>query len=128
MKHHRPTTILPLLLALLSLTLTQHAVSAASAIERSISIMNESLRRIQVHWIHPDTGEMVLQSTPDILNGASQNLNSYVGHTFEVREMAAKKSGVCAGENEECRVDYFTVNSNEDQGESEINLIIWNHY
>ena len=42
-------------------------------------------------------------------------LNSYVGHTFQVRELAAKKTGVCAGET--CRIDHFTVNTNQDQGE-----------
>jgi len=60
---------------------------------------------------------MVLQSTPDILHGASFALNSFVGHTFQVRELAAKKTGVCAGEDETCRVDHFTVNANQDQGE-----------
>ena len=79
--------------------------------------MNECSRRVEVHWVHPDTGEMVLQSTPDILHGASFALNSYVGHTFEVRELAAKKTGVCAGEDQTCRVDHFTVNANQDQGE-----------
>ena len=64
---------------------------------------------------------MVLQSTPDILHGASFSLNSYVSHTFEVRELPAKKTGVCAGEDETCRVDHFTVNQNYDQGEWFIN-------
>ena len=44
-------------------------------------------------------------------------LNSYVGHTFQVRELAAKKTGVCAGEDQTCRIDHFTVNTNQDQGE-----------
>mmetsp|Transcript_13032 Transcript_13032/g.24895 ORF Transcript_13032/g.24895 Transcript_13032/m.24895 type:complete len:466 (-) Transcript_13032:352-1749(-) len=103
---------IPLLLMLL-LTLLQLATATDSA--RSIQIMNESGRRTEVHWVHPETGEMVLQSTPDILHGASFALNSYVGHTFEVRELAAKKTGVCAGEDMTCRVDHFTVNSNQDQ-------------
>ena len=84
---------------------------------RNIQIMNESGRRVEVHWVHPDTGEMVLQSTPDILNGASFALNSYVTHTFQVRELAGKKSGVCEGEDQTCRIDHFTVNSNKDQSE-----------
>jgi len=88
-----------------------HAVDSA----RTIQIINDSGRRVDIHWIHPQTGEMVLQSTPDVLNGASMDLNSYVSHTFQVRELPAKKSGVCGGENEECRVDHFTVNQNVDQ-------------
>mmetsp|Transcript_6293 Transcript_6293/g.10929 ORF Transcript_6293/g.10929 Transcript_6293/m.10929 type:complete len:462 (+) Transcript_6293:254-1639(+) len=107
-----PSMILLLLLLVLQLSST---ITNAAQVARSIQIMNESGRRVDVHWINPDTKEMVLQSTPDILNGASQDLNSYVGHTFEVRELAAKKSGVCAGEDETCRVDHFTVNKNQDQ-------------
>jgi len=103
--------LLPLLLLLFTATITANDTS------RSIQIMNECSRRVEVHWIHPDTGEMVLQSTPDILHGASFALNSFVGHTFQVRELAAKKTGVCAGEDETCRVDHFTVNANQDQGE-----------
>eukprot|EP00970_Alexandrium_tamarense_P013537 scaffold3489_cov255-Alexandrium_tamarense.AAC.1 len=60
--------------------------------------MNESGRRVDIHWIHPQTGEMVLQSKPDILNGASLDLNSYSTHTFQVRELPAKRTGECAGE------------------------------
>jgi len=103
------------LLLLLLLGLTRTTTHAAVDSSRSIQIMNESGRRVVVHWINPDTGEMVLQSDPDVLNGASMDLNSFVGHTFEVRELPAKKTGFCAGEDETCRVDHFTVNSNVDQ-------------
>lgn len=106
--------LLPLAMPLLLLILILQLATAQDS-ARSIQIMNESGRRTEVHWVHPETGEMVLQSTPDILNGASFALNSYAGHTFEVRELAAKKTGVCAGEDETCRVDHFTVNSNQDQ-------------
>jgi hypothetical protein len=58
---------------------------------------------------------MVLQSTPDILAGASFALNSYVGHTFQIRELPGKKSGVCEGQDQTCRIGTFTVNSNNDQ-------------
>ena len=105
-----------LLLLLLLLQLTPHLTNAVDT-ARSITIMNESGRRVDIHWVHPDTGEMVLQSDPDVLNGASMDLNSYVSHTFQVRELPAKKTGVCAGEDEVCRVDHFTVNSNQDQSE-----------
>ena len=38
-------------------------------------------------------------------------------HSFLVREMPGKKTGECEGSEGECRVDYFTVNENHDQGE-----------
>lgn len=65
--------------------------------------------------MNPDDGSLVLQTKPDILAGASQSLSSYIGHTFEVRELPAKKSGVCAGDGDVCRVDHFTVSANQDQ-------------
>eukprot|EP00581_Thalassiosira_minuscula_P013298 CAMPEP_0183711822 /NCGR_PEP_ID=MMETSP0737-20130205/7199_1 /TAXON_ID=385413 /ORGANISM="Thalassiosira miniscula, Strain CCMP1093" /LENGTH=461 /DNA_ID=CAMNT_0025940389 /DNA_START=65 /DNA_END=1450 /DNA_ORIENTATION=+ len=111
MKHPIPKLLALLLSPVLLLLIASNAQDTA----RSIQIMNESSRRVEVHWVHPDTGEMVLQSTPDILHGANFALNSYIGHTFEVRELPAKKTGVCGGEEESCRVDYFTVNSNQDQ-------------
>lgn len=58
----------------------------------------------------------MLQSKPDLLNGADLNLNSYVSHTFQVKEMPGKISQKCTGENEECMVGTFTVNSHENQG------------
>ena len=61
-------------------------------------------------------GDLVLQSKPDLLNGADLNLNSFVTHTFQVREMPGKVSGVCSGENQDCRAGLFTVNSHENQG------------
>jgi len=106
------STVILLCLSFLGMTST---IIVAVDTARSIQIMNESGRRVDIHWIHPDTGEMVLQSDPDVLNGASMDLNSYVGHTFQVRELPAKKTGVCAGEDEICRIDHFTVNSNVDQ-------------
>jgi hypothetical protein len=84
---------------------------------RGLLIMNESGRRVEIYWIDPDDGEAVLQSDPEIMDGTSLDLNSFVGHDFEVRELPAKSSGVCGGEDETCRVDYFTVNPNNDQGE-----------
>lgn len=92
-------------------------VRAGGPAERSIQIMNKSGRRVDIHWVNPDTGAKVLQTTPDLLNGASQDLNSFVTHYFEVKELPAKKTGVCAGENEVCRVDHFIVNENQNQGE-----------
>jgi len=101
------------LLSLLLLLLPLHV--GASPGSRSIQIMNESTRRVEVYWINPDTKEMLLQSTPDILHGASFALNSFISHNFQVREVPAKKTGVCSGHDDICHVDYFTVNSDQEQ-------------
>jgi hypothetical protein len=105
--------LLILLLQILA-TLQQQSTHPSG---RSINILNESGRRVEIHWMNPDDGSLVLQTKPDILAGASQSLSSYVGHTFEVRELPAKKSGVCAGDGDVCRVDHFTVSANQDQSE-----------
>ena len=114
-----PLLRLPLILfQLLTTRVVVFVRSTADDESRSITIVNESGRRVEVNWINPDDGELVLQSEPDVLHGASFDLNSFVGHDFEVRELAVRKTGVCAGEGRTCRVDRFTVNSNHDQGES----------
>lgn len=115
--HRRRRSLAMTLLILATLLLSAFKTTSAAPNERAISIVNESGRRVEVYWIHPDTGEMVLQSTPDILAGATFALNSYVGHAFEVRELPAKKTAVCGGEGDVCRVDHFTVNENSDQSE-----------
>ena len=117
-------TLLRLLTTLTALIGSTVVMASDSPDARNIQILNESGRRVDIHWIHPQTQEMVLQSTPDIMAGASFALNSFVTHSFQVRELAGKKSGVCEGTEGECRVDYFTVNENTDQGEIYFDIII----
>ena len=90
-------------------------VAVLASRERSLFIINESDRRVEVHWIHPETSEMVLTSTPDVLAGASFAVNSYVGHSFQIRELPGKKSQACEGPGQVCRIASFTVNENSDQ-------------
>lgn len=89
-----------------------HASSA-----RAINILNQSGKRIEIYWIHIETGEMVLQTTPFVYNGATFNLNSFVGHSFQVRELASSSTGQCGDDDEigSCRTDVFTVNENDSQ-------------
>jgi hypothetical protein len=112
----RSSRLAALFLFSLIIRLTSLLVLAAD-VPRTITIMNESGRRVEIYWISPDDGELVLQSDPEIPDGTSLELNSFVGHSFEVRELPGKKSGVCDGEGQTCRVDYFTVNPNNDQSE-----------
>ena len=95
---------------------------SGGGLDRPIQIINESGRRIELYWVHSATDELVKQSDPFVYNGATFNLNSFVGHKFQVREMPGAKSGVCGDESENlgarCRISYFTVNSNYDQSKS----------
>jgi hypothetical protein len=79
--------------------------------------MNESGSRVEIYWIHPQTREATLMSSPNVMNGATFPLNSFVGHEFEVRELPSVKSGVCSSEDQTCRSNFFTVSENADQSE-----------
>jgi len=110
---------------LLCLTLMLHTApylvsSKTKGPDRAIHIVNESGRRIDVYWVHPDTKELVKQTDPFVYSGASLPLNSFAGHTFQVREIPGSKSGVCGDPDREstigtCRMTYFTVNDNHEQ-------------
>lgn len=63
----------------------------------------------------PTTGERVPQTTPYLYNGAEFNLNSFVSHVFEVREVPSAQTGVCKGADQQCHMQTFVVNENEDQ-------------
>lgn len=86
--------------------------------QRNIQILNQSGKRVEIYWIHADTGELVKQTDPFVMNGATFPLNSFVGHSFEVRELPNSKSGECGypGDLEKvCRSTHFTVNENDSQ-------------
>lgn len=103
----------PLLALLLLLSLSAWPVSAQHPAASPVHVTNDSGNRIEIHWLHPETGEMVLQAE-DISHGASFSLNSFVGHSFQVRELPTRGAH-CGGEGQTCRVDHFTVNENDAQ-------------
>lgn len=107
-----------LLLAATAIT-HPHLIQAARDNARNINIINESGAKVILNWVHPDTGERVLQSNPHIFHGASFSLNSFATHTFEATEMPSK-DGECSGsvdddDDKTCKVGYFTVNYNDEQ-------------
>ena len=67
--------------------------------------------------MQPDTREGFLMSSPDIMSGADFNLNSYIGHEFEIREKPSAKTGLCKSEDQTCRNSFVKVSQNFDQGE-----------
>ena len=111
----RSETIRIFFLCLLHYTYLQGRVNARGD-DRKINIENLSGSKVEVHWIHPQTDERVLQSSPFVYHGASFELNSFVTHTFEARELPGK-TGSCRGEDQTCRIGFFTVNENDSQGE-----------
>lgn len=92
------------------------APPTTKATERPIKILNLSGSKVEISWIHPQTGELVLMSSPNVLNGASFNLNSFIGHEFEIRELPSGKTGIC--KDQTCRINVLAVTENSEQSMS----------
>ena len=99
-------------------TTTTHQQNTSTS--RSIKILNESGSRVEVYWIHPQTREGTLMSSPNVMHGASFPLNSFVGHEFELRELPSATSGECKSEDKVCHTASFAVSENDDQSECRI--------
>ena len=87
--------------------------------QRNLEIINQSGRRVDVFWVNannPKKEEFVTQTEKGdgVAYGAGASINSYVGHTFEVRELPGKNSGRCLEET--CWKGRFTVNAEYEQG------------
>eukprot|EP00934_Nitzschia_sp_Nitz4_P002682 Nitzschia sp. Nitz4//scaffold246_size28974//4729//6245//NITZ4_008081-RA/size28974-snap-gene-0.1-mRNA-1//1//CDS//3329543909//2672//frame0 len=102
------------LLLLVSLVLALLA-QANKGLERNIKLLNTSGSKVEIYWVHPTTGALTLMSAPDVMNGATFALDSFIGHEFEIRELASAKTGECKGEGQVCRTNYMTVTENSDQ-------------
>jgi hypothetical protein len=98
-------------------TVMATAPPTTKATERPIKILNESGSKVEIYWIHPQTGALTIMSSPNVLNGASFNLNSFIGHEFEIRELPSSKTGVCKGNGNEqtCRTNHLAVTENSEQ-------------
>ncbi|CAJ1956563.1 unnamed protein product [Cylindrotheca closterium] len=86
--------------------------------QRSVEVINKSGRRVDVFWVNtanPKQEEFVSQSenADGVAYGAAASINSYVGHTFEVREMPGKNSGKCL--RDPCWKARFTVSTEHEQ-------------
>jgi len=110
-----PTKYLLHLLMCLLVLVVPTSPTAVNQTARSINIKNHSGHKVELYWIHPQTNEAQLQSTPSIPNGADFPINSYIGHKFELRGL--KKNGKCGHgmRGKGCSKAYFTVNDNSDQ-------------
>jgi hypothetical protein len=114
------TLFLALVLLLLSVSV-QSAIlgrnrSSGSSKQRSFFFRNQSGRRVDVLWVNvfKTPNDFVSQNEGEgYPYGGDTSVLSYIGHTFEIREMPSKKTKSCL--NEECRKARFTVNDQENQ-------------
>ena len=113
-------------MAIISMVYFSHATHPG---QRPIQIKNESGQTTEIYWVDPSSGAMVLQA-PNMANGQSLNLNSYVNHTFLVRELP-DESGTCnAGTTyaspslAPCKTALITVNDHDDQSKQVCIIIV----
>jgi hypothetical protein len=90
--------------------------------QRSVTIKNESTRKVEIFWVdnlNPRIAETFVSQSDDEVGysyGADAGIISYVGHTFEIRELPGKKSGTCVQKT--CWKGRFVVNDEEKQGKT----------
>ena len=97
-----------LLLALLGVCFLR---SAAVDLRRAVDIQNESGERLEVYWLRPGSGEAVRYT--DLANGAKIHFDSFINHTFMLRE--GTTSQPCDSNDEDCHVNYITVTEDRHQ-------------
>jgi 2OG-Fe(II) oxygenase superfamily len=106
---------------LLLVVVTSAANAGMRGVNRHIKFMNDSGSKVEIYWVHPETRDTVLMSTPHIVVGADFPLDSYVGHEFEIREVPDGPNGECRHkdanntDDKSCRHTYITVSVNDEQ-------------
>ncbi len=90
---------------------------------RQINVVNESGGNIDIFWINSKSSEA--QAIAKLVkHGMGQPLNSFVGHTFEIRESPDNDTGLCgAGPGDQfCRGGMFTVSEDDVDQQSKWNM------
>ena len=128
-KHRRgrntqPKLIIPLVLVVLA-ALVPTTLGAVLGMSRRVSpnarkifFVNRSGRRIDVLWVNRSTNPVSYVTNSDkgegFPYGASQPIDSYIGHEFEIREMPSRITGQCKIP-ENCQTALVQVNDQEGQ-------------
>lgn len=96
------------LVAALLLVLTRTTAQKNHA----INILNDSAEKVEIYWLKPNSGEAVRYS--DVQAGSSLKINSFVNHTFMLRE-GSVDDVYCHNQEEDCHVNYITVSEDTTQ-------------
>ena len=85
---------------------------------RKMIFVNRSGRRIDVFWVNRSTNPVSYVSNSEkgegFPYGATQAIDSYIGHEFEIREMPSRITGQCKIP-ENCQTALVQVNDQEGQ-------------
>jgi hypothetical protein len=82
--------------------------SVPEVVPKHLEILNDSGANLQVFWINPSTGQQMPFS--QMYNGAHLSVDSFVNHTFVIRQTKL--------ETKESRIGYVKVSNTDNQGTS----------
>jgi hypothetical protein len=84
----------------------------------SVDIVNAANARFDLFWVNPDSGDRlpISEVGKGILPRKKMNVQTYVGHEFEVREIPSRITNSCANQDQVCRSATFVVIDQEPQG------------
>jgi len=89
---------------------------AGKGASRDVRVINNAGFKVLIYWINRwKNDELQLNSPDGVFHGSETIIKSFITHEFEVVEVPAKKTGLCKGENNECRKGYFQVNEYDGQ-------------
>lgn len=101
---------------------------ATTGPHRPIQFINDSGRETEIFLIDPSTGDLTLKSPGAMLSGETLLLNSFVNHTFFIREVP-DRTGTCnagttyaAPSLAPCKTAFVKVNDHDDGKHIEIAL------
>ncbi len=97
---------------------------------RKIKIINESSSTVDIFWIGVSDGEAHAMAE-GVTHGTTQPFNSFIGHTFEVRESPDPTTGLCSAggfDDLSCRANRFTVSEDDVDLQSKSLSVSSNHY
>ena len=84
--------------------------------EIDLSIINHSGKNLVVDWVNPKTGKVI--GVGGIKDGEMTHINSFVNHTFAIREQDTNE--ICNNSNDHessgCTIKYIIVHEKTDQG------------
>eukprot|EP00521_Asterionellopsis_glacialis_P017265 CAMPEP_0195299854 /NCGR_PEP_ID=MMETSP0707-20130614/26307_1 /TAXON_ID=33640 /ORGANISM="Asterionellopsis glacialis, Strain CCMP134" /LENGTH=479 /DNA_ID=CAMNT_0040362365 /DNA_START=23 /DNA_END=1462 /DNA_ORIENTATION=+ len=88
---------------------------AQGSFNRDITMSNNSPHSYDVYWIHPQSGEATKLNPDPVTPGQNFPLQSYVHHTFQVRQVASPGKSTCDTPNDTCHVREFQVLETHEQ-------------
>jgi hypothetical protein len=113
-KHHLISTYY-FLIAVIGLGFIIADDENVDKLSRKIKIINDSSSSVDIFWISV-TDEEAHPMAEGLKHGMDQPFNSFIRHTFEVRESPDPNTGLCSAggfDDLSCRANRFTVTEDD---------------